>query len=117
MARRSRLILPPKPLAPARPDGRPLYFDIGSVEWVQCHPCALMGLEGRHRRGDAYMNDPANSPVRTLDGFSDGGCYIVCKAHTPENAVIYDPISGECHNKWGTEVWREDTLMPGPNGT
>lgn len=116
--RRPKLILPPKPIAPARADGRPLYFDLGGTgDRVPCYHCERLGLNALHGRGEAYMNDPANSPVRTPQGFSDGGCYFICKGHTPDNAVIYDPQTGECHNKSGTEVWREDTSMPGPNGT
>lgn len=119
MARRRRpaLILPPKPMAPARPDGRPLFYDLGEGLQVLCYFCQRLGLTATSARGGAYMNDPANSPVRTPQGFSDGGCYFVCKTHAPDNAVIYDPLTGECHNKSGTEVWREDTSMPGPNGT
>lgn len=58
------------------------------------------------------MNDPANSPVLGPDGLPDQAIYYLCKAHTPDNAVIYDPISNLCHDKSGVNSWSEDTHMP-----
>lgn len=113
-----KLILPPKRLAPARPDGRPLYFDLAEGAQVPCHLCLnTFGVTTLYSRGTAYMNDPANSPVRNAEGLPDESVYLICRGHTPENAVIYDPLKDECHNKSGTEVWREDRFLPGPNGT
>lgn len=104
-----------KPIPAARPDGRPLYYDLQVGFRVPCLHCAsLLGLGHAHGRGEAYMNDPANSPVTGPDGLPDEAIYYLCKHHTPDNAVIFDPITGECHNKSGTEVWREDHFMPGP---
>lgn len=104
----------PERMQPARPDGRPLYFDLEGDEYrVPCHFCvSWLGLGSPYKRGEAYMNDPANSPVNDADGLPDQSIYYVCKHHTPENAVVYDPLTGECHNKSGTEVWREDFYMP-----
>lgn len=104
---------PPKRMPPARPDGRPLYFDLPPPSLVPCHFCATgLSLGAAYKRGEAYMNDPANSPVLGADGQPDESIYYVCKHHAPENVVIYDPLTGECHNKSGTEVWREDFDMP-----
>ena len=103
-------------MGPARPDGRPLYFDLPVGFKVPCHFCATgLGLGTAYQRGQAYMNDPANSPVKLTDGTGDESIYYVCQHHTPDNVVIFDPVTGECHNKSGTDVWREDTVMPGPN--
>ncbi len=102
-------------MKPARPDGRPLYYDLQPGFRVPCLQCAAsLGLGHAHARGEAYMNDPANSPVIGPNGKPDEAIYYLCKHHTPDDAVIYDPITGECHDKSGTEVWREDTSMPGP---
>lgn len=104
----------PEKMPSARPDGRLLYFDLPDPAFrVPCHFCAKgLGLGTAYTRGQAYMNDPANSPVNGSDGLPDQSIYYVCKHHTPENVVIYDPLTGECHNKSGTEVWREDFDMP-----
>lgn len=91
------------PLAPARMDGRPLYFDISEADRVVCHTCETRGIKGiTHGRRKAFMNDPANSPA------GDKGVYTICQAHLPDNAVIYDPTTNLCRDKSGQNEWMED---------
>lgn len=87
---------------PARSDGRPLYFDIEEGSKVPCYYALRNGLTILFGRGHAVMNDPANSP----DG--DGSIHTISIPHLPEDAVIFDPKTGICRNKAGTESWRED---------
>lgn len=103
-------------LKPARPDGRPLYFDLPDAAFrVPCHFCATrLGIGAAYARGDAFFNDPANSPVAGTDGLSDEAVYYVCKSHLPANVVIFDPTTNMCHDKHGTNVWSEEFFMPGP---
>lgn len=92
-----------EPMKPARADGRPLYFDIQEGFRVPCYYALKNGLKGvSFRRGEAVMNDPANSPA------GDGAVHTISVAHLPKDAVIYDPITGMCRNKDGTESWREE---------
>lgn len=93
----------------ARADGRPQYYDIAPNDEVECVMCQAHGITVTHRRGEAYLNDPANSPVIDRQtNKPDAGVYIVCKGHIPDNAVIYDPIEGTCRNKAGDQTWVED---------
>lgn len=103
-----------KPLGSARPDGRPLYFDLPSDEMkVPCLFCAAqLGMRRPYKRGDVVFNDPANSPVTGPHGQPDEVVYFICKHHLPDNAVIYDPISDMCRDKSGQNVWSESTHMP-----
>lgn len=92
----------------ARADGRPQYYDITAGDLVQCVICVPNGITAQYKRGEAYMNDPANSPViDRKSGKQDGGVYCVCKGHIPDNAVIYDPMSNQCRNKVGDNTWTE----------
>jgi hypothetical protein len=92
----------------ARADGRPQFYDITQGDRVQCVVCLANGVEAQYKRGEAFMNDPANSPVLDRSTqLGDGAVYSVCKAHIPENSVIYDPLSNECRNKAGDNTWTE----------
>lgn len=87
----------------ARSDGRPLYFDIPPGERVQCYHCIRNGLKVEYTNGQAFMNDPANSPD------PEGGVFTVCLHHIPEDAVIFNPGSGACRNKSGDHTWVEES--------
>ncbi len=101
-------------MPPARPDGRPLYFDLPSPEMkVPCLTCAAqLGLGHAYKRGEVFFNDPANSPVTGPHGLPDEAVYYLCKNHLPENAVIYDPVTQLCRDKSGTNSWSEEFFMP-----
>lgn len=90
-----------KPLSPARPDGRPQYYDIAEGDRVQCYVCMKNGVAAQHKQGEGFMADPANSPA------NDGGVYTICHAHLPDNAVIYNNVTGMCRNKAGDNNWKE----------
>jgi hypothetical protein len=92
-------------LPPAREDGRPLYYDITPSSRVQCYYCDRNGLTMFYSYGNAFMNDPANSP----DG--SGDVHTVCKGHLPNNAVIYDPRTNLCRDKGGQNTWMEDKQL------
>lgn len=87
--------------APARADGRPLYFDIGPNDKVQCLLCLKNGLEIMHGYREAVFNDPANSPEH------DGASYFICVHHLPDDAVIYNRPDDTCRDKGGSHVWKE----------
>jgi len=85
----------------ARPDGRPEAYMlpasarlVGSV--FTCVSC-LPGI--RYGWASVVMASPIDA--------ADGQPHIVCYYHTPDDVVIYDPVSGLCHDKQG-RVWRED---------
>lgn len=84
----------------ARNDGRPQYYDVDPNSQVQCYHCLLNGIAAQYGRGEAVINDPANSPRE------DGAVYTICVNHLPENAVIYDPHANECRTKDGA-TWTE----------
>jgi hypothetical protein len=86
------------PLAKARRDGRPLYYDTQHGVEMPCVLCERAGLTVKHRHPNVFLNDPANSPK------DPGSIYTICKGHLPEDAVIYDPISRRCRNKSGDRV-------------
>lgn len=88
-------------LPPARRDGRPLYFDISPNDLVQCVECLKAGVRSQYKQGEAFLNDPANSPE------DDGAVYTVCKGHIPDNSVIYHPGDKTCRNKAGDATWYE----------
>jgi len=102
--RRRALALAAKtPLPKARADGRPLYYDISAGDSVLCYHCIRAGLSAaQYRRGQAVMNDPANSPT------GDKEIVTICVHHLPDNAVIYDATSNKCRNKTGDHEWMED---------
>lgn len=102
MSRRSRAGKP-KALPPARRDHRPLFYDISRGSRVQCFYCVRLGLKGiTFDHGEAFMADPANSPDGT------GDIHTVCKAHLPNDAVIYSPHTNKCRDKSGQNEWMED---------
>lgn len=88
-------------IPPARPDGRPQYYDIEVFHPVQCFHCLLAGDHSKYGRGEAVFNDPANSPAEP------GGCYTICVKHLPDDAVIYDPHLNTCRNVKGDHTWTE----------
>jgi hypothetical protein len=88
-------------LAPARPDGRPLYYDIPSTASGLCYHCIREKNLITNRHGERVINDPANSPA------NDIGVYSVCVHHIPDNAVIHDPEQNRTRTKDGR------TLEPG----
>ena len=92
-----------KNMQPARPDRRPLYYDVGGGDRVQCYLCLKQGLHSKYKVGEAAMSDPANPP----DGEPKGSMFTICKHHLPENAVIYNPRNNYCRNKVGDEWWEE----------
>ena len=105
--RKLRAQLMKMPLPPARQDGRPLFYDIGGTDRVMCHDCIKAGVGGmEYRRGEAFMNDPANSPTGERD------IHTICKHHLPDNAVIYDATTNMCRNKAGDNSWMEDAPDP-----
>lgn len=89
------------PLAPARRDGRPLYFEIAPGDRVQCVTCLKNGITQQYGQGEGFMNDPANSPEE------DGSVYTICLGHIPDNAVIFSHFTKLCRNKAGDETWEE----------
>lgn len=92
---------PVRPMAPARQDGRPLFFAVPPERRYHCALCAKMGLQITHSGPTVAMNDPANAHDKS------GAVYTYCAAHLPENAVIYSPYTGLCRDKSGN-TWRED---------
>lgn len=103
---RRRMVRVAPPLPPARADKRPLYFDINSVDHVQCYHCIRTQITMTYTRHEAFMADPANAP----DGSQD--ILTICKHHLPENAVIYDPTTNLCRDKTGQNTWMEDAPDP-----
>lgn len=94
----------------ARADGRPQFYDIAKDDRVQCVICLANGIDAQYKRGEAFINDPANSPVKDRKtGKQDGAVYTVCKGHIPDNAVIYDPLDDTCRTKDGSNTWSEKT--------
>lgn len=94
-----------KAMPPARPDKRPLYFDINAGDRVECYHCLKAGLKGifhEHRR--AVMSDPANPPA----GEPKGDMFTICVNHLPDDAVIFNPVTGHCRNKSGDHTWTPD---------
>lgn len=85
----------------ARPDGRPQYYDIAPPDRVQCYWCLRDGNDAQFGRGEAVINDPANSPL------DDGGIYTLSIARLPDNAVIHDPLTGVTRTKDGSSSWVE----------
>lgn len=96
MTRRTTHTVKRGPLAPARTDGRPLYFAQPGAG--PCALCERMGLTIRHT-GMLFMNDPANSPIN-----GDESVYTVCKGHLPANVVIYEPATKRTYDKNGEPV-------------
>ena len=86
---------------PARQDGRPLYYDLAAGAKVQCVLCMADGNEASFTRGEAVLNDPANSPVE------EGAIYTISIQRLPDDAVIYDPETNTCRNKSGDNTWVE----------
>lgn len=84
-------------LAPARGDGRPLYYRLpeNPTLRVACARCeqTLPGVRWNH--ANAVWCDPANSP------FGDGSVHTICIHHLPDDAVIYNPVNNECRDKNG----------------
>lgn len=92
----------------ARADGRPQFYDIMAEDRVQCVKCLGFGNCAQYGRGEAVMNDPANSPMmKPGTQTPDGGVYTICIHHLPDDAVIFDPITDECRNKAGDNTWKE----------
>ena len=85
----------------ARPDGRPQYYDLEPNSRVQCYHCLLKGVTSQYGRGEAVINDPANSPA------DDESIYTICVNHLPEKAVIYNPQLGLLRTKDGQNTWTE----------
>lgn len=92
---------PPPSVAPARADGRPLYFDIVPGSRVSCYYANKNGLIATFGYGQAVMNDPANSPE------NDGAVHTMSLWRIPEDAVIFDPATNICRNKARTNFWIE----------
>jgi hypothetical protein len=90
-------------LAPAREDGRPLFYDISPGDRMQCVCCLTEGITAQYSLNEGFMNDPANSPVVG----EPGAVFTICRGHLPENAVIYNPKDMTCRNKAGDNVWKE----------
>lgn len=101
--RRLQALAVKAPLPPARADGRPLYYTIGGTDLVHCFKCLQNGLYSLYGYGQAFMNDPANSP----DG--SGDMHTICHHHLPDNAVIYHPTTNKCTDKSGQNSWEEAT--------
>lgn len=113
-----RLLLPPSnaPLPPARQDGRPLYYDIAPTDIVQCALCLQDGKLTQYKQNEAFLADPANSPL----GPRDKGVYTICRGHIPDDAVIFNPHDQTCRNKEGADTWREgewEDLRAEPDAT
>lgn len=92
---------PARPMAPARKDGRPLFFDVPPDRRYNCALCAKMGLTISHPGPHVAMNDPANAHDNS------GAVYTYCSSHIPHNAVIYSPYTKLCRDKSGN-TWREE---------
>jgi hypothetical protein len=104
IARRKKLDATPFP--PARADGRPLYFDIGGLDKVECYECDKAGVVGiLHARREAVMNDPANPHGEFKS------VHTICIHHLPDDAVIYDPGTNLCRDKRSENEWMEDTPL------
>lgn len=88
-------------IPPARQDRRPLYYDVGQQDQMQCITCLKNGITVLHDHGRVFMNDPANSPER------DGAVYTICIGHIPDDAVIFNPFSKKLRNKSGDQTWTE----------
>lgn len=116
--RKQRALTRNTKLPPARQDGRPLYYDLtlapsadNPTGKVGCYRCTERGLTGiLYGPGEAFIADPANSPSG-----HHGDLLTICKAHLPDNAVIYNPQTNYCRNKDGTNTWMEDARTVDPN--
>lgn len=93
-----------RPPEKARPDGRPLYYDVTGETRRECYYCARAGLEIFFGPGEIVMNDPANPP----EGAEPYSIHTISVGRLPDNAVIYNPGTNKCRNKDGSEVWQED---------
>jgi hypothetical protein len=92
------VLTPDNPLARARRDGRPLYYQVAEGAAVPCYLCERAGLKVIHHYPNVFVNDPANSPG------DHGSIYTICTGHLPKDAVIYDPVSRRCRDKRGSHV-------------
>lgn len=85
-----------------RPDGRPECYEVPPAPDGAGYVCQICSSQGHHRKyqaGEAFMSSPVDSP--------DGKAHFVCRAHLPDDIVIYDPVSNKCRDKNGQNVWEE----------
>lgn len=94
--------------APARSDGRPLYFDVQMNSHLQCYYHMLENDQRTFGYGECVICDPANSPL------ADGAIYSIAISKLPDNAVIFNPYDNTCRNKAGTVVWQEGPAIIKP---
>ena len=99
-------IVVPKPPAGMvdirRPDGRPEAYtvpDLGHDAYA-CVLCTENGVKKLYPAAKVVMASPADSV--------DGQTHFVCLDHVPENIVIFNPITGNCRDKTGDNVWKEE---------
>lgn len=106
-----------KPIDPVRtdltrPDGRPELYDVPPAPNGSGYRCAICEDQARtrgeasgpfHQAGRIYMLNPGNA--------ADGQPHFVCHEHTPDDAVILNPITGRCRDKKGENFW--DGTKPG----
>ncbi len=85
----------------SRPDGRPEAYDLPEhIAESACEMCVQEGHPARYPRGKVVMASPIDT--------SDGRIHFICvEKHLPDNAVIFDPVTGMCRDKAGQNVWKE----------
>jgi len=83
-----------------RPDGRPEAYLLPSEARLSGHRWhCVMCLPGvTYAWNEVVMASPIDA--------SDGQAHIVCVRHTPDDIVIYDPVTNKCIDKQGNE-WTE----------
>lgn len=92
------------PLDLLRDDGRPEVYDTGTVPVSEGHPCFVCNSRGFiwrrfHLNNEVFMTSPVNTPGAEIA--------FVCREHLPEDTVIFNPVTNECRNKAGDNVWVE----------
>lgn len=83
----------------SRPDGRPeAYMLPYAARLALPFSCISCPVGVRHTWKEVVMSSPIDA--------TDGQPHIVCLNHLPDDIVIFDPVTGWCHDKQGNE-WEE----------
>lgn len=89
-----------------RGDGRPEVYDTVG----EGHTCMMCDREGhilrRYKGGEIFLVPPNNVANASVG-------WMICRAHLPDDVVIYDPRTDMCRDKSGENTWRESTSSQG----